>query len=129
MVSGGQQRNSAMHTHVSILPPTPLSPGLPLSIEQSSVCCTVGPCWLPILNIAVCTCPSQTPSLSLPPYISPGDHKFTLKVRTLLKLCLSALPVCPKPWRGPVSFWLSRLPCDLLVGGEWSPAERVSDAT
>ena len=32
---------------------------LPHSIKQSSMCYTVGPCWLSILNIAVCTCPSQ----------------------------------------------------------------------
>ena len=36
------------------------------SIKQSSLCCTVGPCWLSILNVAVCTCWSQTPNLSLP---------------------------------------------------------------
>ena len=30
------------------------------SIEQSSLCYTVGPCWLSILNTAVCTCQSQT---------------------------------------------------------------------
>ena len=35
-------------------------------IKQSSLCCTVGPCWLSIFfllsifNIAVCTCQSQT---------------------------------------------------------------------
>ena len=29
--------------------------------EQNSLCYTVGPCWLSILNIAVCTCQSQTP--------------------------------------------------------------------
>ena len=30
------------------------------NIEQSSLCYTVGPCWLSILNTAVCTCQSQT---------------------------------------------------------------------
>ena len=33
--------------------------------EQSSLCYTVDPCWLSILNIAVCRCQSQTPDLSL----------------------------------------------------------------
>ena len=33
----------------------------PPNIKQSSLCYTVGPFWLPILNIAMCTCPSQTP--------------------------------------------------------------------
>ena len=38
------------------------------SIEPSSLYYTVGPCWLSILNIAVCICESQTPNLSI--YIS-----------------------------------------------------------
>ena len=33
---------------------------LPHDTGQSSLSSTVGPCWLPILNRAVCTCPSQT---------------------------------------------------------------------
>ena len=61
IVSGEQQKDSAIHTHVSILPPTPLPSRLPQSIEKSSMCDTVGPCWSSVLNIAVCTCPSQTP--------------------------------------------------------------------
>ena len=61
VVSGVQQRDSAIHKYVSILPQTPLPSRLPQNIKQSSLCCTVGPCWLSILNIAVCTCPSQTP--------------------------------------------------------------------
>ena len=39
------------------------------SIEQSSTCYTVGPCWFSILNVTVCTCLSQTPNLSLPPLL------------------------------------------------------------
>ena len=31
------------------------------SIEQSSLCCAAGPCWLSVLNTAVCPYPSQTP--------------------------------------------------------------------
>ena len=60
-VSGGQQRDPAIHIHVFILPQTPLPSRLPHNIEQSSMCYIVGPCWLSILNISVCTCPSQTP--------------------------------------------------------------------
>ena len=45
IVSGRQQRVSAIHIHVSILPQTPLRPRLPQNIEQSSLCSTVGPCW------------------------------------------------------------------------------------
>ena len=65
LVSGVQQSDSGLHIHVSILFHI-LFPYRSLQgIEQSSLCCTVGPCWLSILNIAVCTCQSQTPHLSL----------------------------------------------------------------
>ena len=52
-VSGGQQRDSAMHIHVPILPDTPLPIRLPHHIEQNFLCYTVGPCWLSILSTAV----------------------------------------------------------------------------
>ena len=38
---------------------------LPPNVEQSSLCYTVGSCWLCFLNIAVCICQSQTPQLFL----------------------------------------------------------------
>ena len=61
IVSGVQQSDSVIHIHVSILFQI-LSPfRLLYNIEQSSLCYTVGPCWLSILNIAVRTCQSQTP--------------------------------------------------------------------
>ena len=67
IVSGEHQRDSAICIHVSILPSTPLLSRLPHNIEQSSLCYTVDPCWLSILNIAVWTCPnSLTISSSLP---------------------------------------------------------------
>ena len=49
IVLGGQRRDSAIHIHVSFLPQTPLSPGLPYDIEQSSLCSTIGPCWLKLV--------------------------------------------------------------------------------
>ena len=52
IVSGGQQRDSAIHLHASILPRSLLPSRLPCTIEQSSLCYTVRPCWLSILNIA-----------------------------------------------------------------------------
>ena len=55
IVSGGQQRDSTTRTHLSILPQTPLPSGLPHNNEQSSLCSTLGPCWVSTLNIAVCT--------------------------------------------------------------------------
>jgi len=58
IVSGERWRDSATHIHVSIVLQTPLPSRLPHNIEQSSMCYTVGPCWLSILNMAVWTCPS-----------------------------------------------------------------------
>ena len=57
IVSGEQQRDSAIH--VSTLPQTPRPSRLLHNIEQSSLCYTVGPCWLSILNVTVCICRSQ----------------------------------------------------------------------
>ena len=54
IVSGEQRRDSAIYMHVSTLPQTSSS-RLTQNIEQSSMCYTVGLCWLSILNIAVCT--------------------------------------------------------------------------
>ena len=48
-------KGSAVHIHVSILPQTPLPSRLPRDTEQCSLSYTVGPCWLTILNTAVCT--------------------------------------------------------------------------
>ena len=61
IVSGEQRMDLAIHECVSIPPQTPFLSRLLHNTEQSSLCYTVGPCWLSILNIAVCTCPSQTP--------------------------------------------------------------------
>ena len=52
IVSCEQWRDSAIHIHVSIFPQTPLPSWLPHNVEQSSMYYTVGPCWLPILNIS-----------------------------------------------------------------------------
>ena len=53
IISSEQQRDSAIHICVSILPQNPLPSRLPHNTEQSSMCCTIGLCWLSILNIAV----------------------------------------------------------------------------
>ena len=42
IVSGGQARDSAMHTHMSILHQTPLPSSLTHNMEQDSLSCTVG---------------------------------------------------------------------------------------
>ena len=52
--------DSAIYVHVSFLLQILLPSSLPHNTEQSSLCYPVGPCWLPILNTAVCTCGSQT---------------------------------------------------------------------
>ena len=56
IVSGGQRRDPAICVRVSILSQAPLPSRLPRNIEQSSLYYTGGPCWLSILNIAVCIC-------------------------------------------------------------------------
>ena len=55
LVSGVKQSDSVIHILVSILFQIILPFKLLQSIEQSSLCCTVGPCWLSVLNIALCT--------------------------------------------------------------------------
>ena len=74
IVSGEQQRGSVIHIHVYILPQTSLPSRLPHNFEQSSLCYREGPCWLSILNIAVCASPFQTSYLSFPPILPPGNH-------------------------------------------------------
>ena len=61
IVLDGQQRASAIHIHVFILPQTSLPSRLPHNIKKSSMSSTVDTCWLSILNTEVCTCQSQTP--------------------------------------------------------------------
>ena len=56
--------------------------GWPQNIEQSSLCYTVGLCWLSALNIAAWTCWSQSLNLSLP-------HPFFLVTRHLFFVCES----------------------------------------
>ena len=57
LVSGVQQSDSIIHIQVSILFQILFPFWLLQNIEQSSLCYTVGPCWLSILNIAVHTFP------------------------------------------------------------------------
>ena len=64
VVSGEQRRDSVIHIHTSILPQTLLPSRLACNIEWNSLCYTIGPCWLSILNISVCTWPSGHTSFS-----------------------------------------------------------------
>ena len=55
---------SHTYTHIHS-PQMPLPSELSHNIAQRSMCYTIGPCWLSILNTAVCTSLSQTPELHL----------------------------------------------------------------
>ena len=62
IVSGGQQRDSTILIHVSILPQTPSNPGC--CITRTELHVLYGRILLVIhFKIAVCTCPSQTHKL------------------------------------------------------------------
>ena len=73
IVSDGQQRDSVIHIHVSILPQAPLPSKQPHSIEQSFLWYVVGPCWLSILNYS-----SVYTSIPNSPSFPSGNHKFVL---------------------------------------------------
>ena len=105
MVLGAQQRDSAIYTHVSILLQTPLPSRLPHHTEQSSLCYTVGPCWLSILNIAVCTCPSHVHvhDYPFPPPVPPAAAAAK-SLQPCLTLCD---PVDSSP-QAPLSTGFSR---------------------
>ena len=83
IVSGEWRRDSAMHIHVSILPQTPLPSRLSHNVEQSPMCYTVGLCWLSVLNIAVCTGPSQIPYVSLSTILPPATVSSFSKTKFL----------------------------------------------
>ena len=60
LISSVQQKHSVVHIHISILFQI-LVPFRLLHNEQNSLCYTVDPCWLSVLNIVVSTRQSQTP--------------------------------------------------------------------
>ena len=67
IVSGVQQSDSVIPIHVSILFQILLPFRLLQDIEQSSLCYTVGPCWLPILYTAGVHVNPQLPNYPFPP--------------------------------------------------------------
>ena len=95
VVSGAQQSNSATHTHVSIIPQTPLPPRLSPDIKQSSLCYTAGPCWLPTLNTAGSTCRVLYLYIASPDLSPSLHHQETRNHVYLTLLCL----------QGPNSAW------------------------
>ena len=74
LVSGVQWSDSVIHTHTSIL----FQILFPFMLFWNiSLCCTVSPCWLSVLNIVVCICQSQTPNLSpSPPFLFDNHQVF-----------------------------------------------------
>ena len=88
LVSGVQQSDSVIHIHVSILFQILFPFRLLQSIEQSSLCYTVDPCRLSILNIVVCICQSQTSNLSLPAKNNGSFQTHTHSLHLSLYLCI-----------------------------------------
>ena len=85
IVSGEEWRDSAICIHVFILRHTPLPSRLLHSMEQNSMCSTVVPCWLSILNMAVCTRPFKLPDYSFPwPFPSATVSLFSKSVSLFL---------------------------------------------
>ena len=79
IVSGEQQRVSALHIHVYILPQTPLPSGLPHSPEHVLYSRSL---FVIHLKCSVCTYPPQTPQLSHPP-ILPHPQQLSSKSLSL----------------------------------------------
>ena len=79
LVSGVQQSDSVIHMCVSVLFQILFPLKALQNIEHRSLCYTVGPHWLSILNMVMCTCQSQTLNLSLSPTLpAPGNHTSIL---------------------------------------------------
>ena len=61
-------------------------------IEQSSLCYTVGPCWLSVSNIAACTCQSRTmPSTENGILLERGAKKSLDILNMVLSPCRNSL--------------------------------------
>ena len=88
LVAGVQQNDSVIHIHISVLFQILFPFRLLQNTEQSSLYYTAGPCWLPILNIAVYTCQSQTPKKT---YRWPRGTRKDAQHRELLGKCKSKL--------------------------------------
>ena len=65
------------------------------NIEQSSLCCTVGPCWVPVLFGAVGMCSSQAPDSSLPCHVSLlSKRTFVSDIHKSVSISVSLFPLC-----------------------------------
>ena len=109
LVSGVQQSDSVTHIRVSILFQILFPFRLLQNIEQSSLCYTVGPCLLSVLNIAVCTCYTTLYMLSSLIH-TPFPHSrlvrnLTINSKFSLTLTPSVRPLLDFP-RGFILFFL-----------------------
>ena len=89
IVLGEQQRDPAIYIHVPIAPSDSLLSRLPHSTEKISLCYTVGPCSLLVLNIAGCACPLQLPS-----YLCPLFHSSSLAILNSFSKSVSLFLFC-----------------------------------
>ena len=86
-----QVHSTATHLHIHVstrfqfLSPIIFPFTLLHNIEQSSLYYIVGPCWLSMLHIAVCTCPSKLPN-------------YLTCVFCLFFFFLKKLPTCSPDW-------------------------------
>ena len=92
LITGVQQRDSVIPLQVSILFQLLFPFKLLQNIESSSLCYTVGPCWLSILNMVVCTCQSQIPNQTH--FCIPR----VLLLRTILLSALHSALECASQW-------------------------------
>ena len=72
LVSGVQQSDPVIHTHVSILYQILFPLRLLHNIEQSSLCYTVCPCWLSIIYSSVYMSVPNSPTIPSPPPFPQG---------------------------------------------------------
>ena len=70
-------RVTQFYTYIYVLFNILFHSGLSQDIKYTSLCYTVGPCWLSILCIVVCICRCDVLNLSLPCF---GNHKFVFYV-------------------------------------------------
>ena len=83
ILSDAQPRDSAIHVHEPILSQISLPSRLPHGLEDSSLHCTVGPCWLSTLNTALCAW-HLTFSLT-----TPSSHSSTLVIESSFSMFVS----------------------------------------
>ena len=93
IVSGEQQRDSAIHSHVSILPQTLLPPRLPENTEHSFPCYTVG-AWLSLSNTYPSMYMSIPNSLTIPHHLPFPWQPWILSLSLWVSFCFVSMLIC-----------------------------------